>query len=556
MGRITAYIRIYGEDCVKKSSSSFLIWLSNQCSKKDRKHNEKSQKNKERKERNNGEILLDGIQTILTTLHDVTQDENDYLDDDISFDNRDIFDLCIKSNDFAQDKHLLSNINLSENFDTNDLLSLSTKNDQVSYVDSKMEKLYFEMNAEKSNALVMALLTIENPTLSQMRLIMKWVPLLTQSNGNSTIWKLLFKNSHLMFRCMEVWSVEYLQSCQKWILSDVNKNNYGCQIHFLIVTSNQLSIYQDIHTYERNGIWMESQIQSILSLALDCAEKKGNHIKSSHPSFITRNGLPDWLILIMMIARRNDGACDLVVRKILEEVSDGSRSKPNELLSILLHLYIKYPTSINLRDSILRSALLNATLLCDWKYWKSPMDNQLYEMLRSLSIHPNQRCHQYLCDLSRKHPLLVARQQSTFVSILENDGNMKCSNTKYAKAQLDQKQIKVFVHHWGMTYTEFIWETILDVLLSLHKEVIFHSCGIQMGLLDLLNMYIKLFVIQTNLQHTIRFRSKLMRSLSTLKVSNPSIWETWQTTRIKSVESWGTIQEIVTKFDLNQYDID
>ena len=62
-------------------------------------------------------------------------------------------------------------------------------------------------------------------------------------------------------------------------------------------------------------------------------------------------------------------------------------------------------------------------------------------------------------------------------------------------AQIGEVQMKVSIVMWGYSFNEYAWTSILDILLALPNEVIF-SCGIKLGLSEVLEAFLRLFDVQ------------------------------------------------------------
>lgn len=461
---------------------------------------------------------------------------------------------------------------------------------------------------------------------SSLRFINKWIPKLTRQNGGFALWKLLFTSHHsgttaqedidtiLFSSCIQVWAKEHIQSCQTWVLSELITNNLKDDenislaklVKFFVLTSDQLSLHRHSFLSENNfcskPVFASSQnnANATISLALKCAQRSyDNNDETSQYS--NRNMLPDWLTLILLIAKCNKKCCSLVTKQILSSLvkakdQEGKRSsscRTNYLHATLLRIYVYFPSLIGLGDATLRKELLHAAAIFahDFVQWRCPIDDQVNEMLNNLSQYPHQRLVQSIVDLSKKHPLIIVKQLKQFLQILNEDGKCTFGNNnninnningnvnqvqmqvvekrgrvhaddgKVALAKIDvisptTTTVKVKVRYWGNSFTEPIWISILDILLSLPNEVLFaSSCSFELGLFDLLCVYLKLIVIQKVMkseQNTTRIRSKMASLIQSFKECNPDKWTLWLSSEIHDARKWGTVSELCSKCNISE----
>ena len=105
------------------------------------------------------------------------------------------------------------------------------------------------------------------------------------------------------------------------------------------------------------------------------------------------------------------------------------------------------------------------------------------------------------------------------------------------------------MRHWGYSFTEPFWVSVLEVLSSLPSEVIF-SCGCQMGLLELLAEYVKIVAIQREIksfENTSKIRPKLVNLLGLFEASEPSQWREWMDGKIEGIEKGGPVKDLARK---------
>jgi hypothetical protein len=286
-----------------------------------------------------------------------------------------------------------------------------------------------------------------------------------------------------------------------------------------------------------------------VTIALQGAQEQEN------PDVNASISLPDWLVLLMLLARNGKesmkGVCEMLL-KAMEK--DKLRVK---LRSAILRLYTFFPMEMKLGDPRLRAVLVEGVKSVSWLDWRGALDAQLEDML--LSVQSTPRMAKALIELAKIHPLLVLRKVPTMVRLLEDDGGKhgKVRGRTYGEnvlgsteASLMGKSIKVTVRHWGYSLMEYLWVSLLDILKSIPREVLF-SCGLHMGLGDLLTVYAKLLFVQCQIQsNPTRVKSKFADFLDAFESSDPKGWESWLNLKQPELLSLGNTRNVLVSCSL------
>lgn len=382
---------------------------------------------------------------------------------------------------------------------------------------------------------------LENPSF--IRILLKWVPLLTQGHGDDRIWQLIFTkqargSSHitsLVLECASKWSDHHITACQAWIFQTDWEDaslSLDLALKFLLKSSDQGSIDEDdadgdaIQSYYS---YTEKSATSMTKIALlQCAsgEKDATFTDGSADEI---DASPDCLTLILLLAKSHQA---LITRLILDKIDDNNKLSP-----LLLRLYIMYPLEISLSNLKLRNILLQASndSLPSWLDWQCPLDDQVEEMLFNLTKSPHQRLVQSVTDIAKQHPLIFTRHFKFISQKLLEDGTGRDDDCQslmkrgriFGKhpsgdtvAQIGGHMMKVTIVMWGYSFNDPAWTSVLDILLAMPVEVIF-SCGAKMGLQDVLEAYLRLFAVQISELHAesniIHLRDKFIKLLESFK---------------------------------------
>ena len=106
------------------------------------------------------------------------------------------------------------------------------------------------------------------------------------------------------------------------------------------------------------------------------------------------------------------------------------------------------------------------------------------------------------------------------------------------EAYLNGKVVQVKAKHWGYSYTEPLWNVILDIFMGIPKEVSF-QCGLKLGFLDLLNMFLRLLSVQLYLlppDATTKLKAKIAEVLKVFGQANTAGRQAWWASLIDGTE--------------------
>jgi hypothetical protein len=393
-------------------------------------------------------------------------------------------------------------------------------------------------------------------------IVLKWVPHLSESRGTPVLWALVF-SSHphsqatadsLRHHCALLWCKAHVLECQQWILSNHHNLCVPSILRFLISTCGQPTVHIRpfiSSTTRAQDFWgaSKSSLRTGVTIALQGAQQE------EYPNVNASISLPDWLVLLMLLARNGKESMRIVCEMLLKAMEKDHLRK--RLRSAILRLYTSYPMEMKLGDPRLRAVLVEGVKSVPWLDWRGALDAQLEDMLFSVQSTP--RVAQTLIEMAKSHPLLVLRKVPTMVRLLEDDGDSHCKSRGRTygenllgsmEANLMGKSVKVTVRHWGYSFTEYLWVSLLDILKSIPREVLF-SCGSYMGLGDLLGVYAKMLFIQCQIQsNPTRVKSKFGDFLDEFKSSDPKGWESWLDLRQPELHSLGNTRNVLISCSL------
>jgi hypothetical protein len=247
-----------------------------------------------------------------------------------------------------------------------------------------------------------------------------------------------------------------------------------------------------------------------------------------------------------------------VLLKVEKAKHDGLRMLMAEAI---LRVYSYYPTHVSLGNPKLRTLLVDASKSIDWRTWRTPMDETLNDMLAGLKVNPSQRLVHGLVDISKSHPLILLRKLDAMADILENDASTANRGLSRVRVQAEDleapatavyntQQVKVVVRHWGYSYTDPLWVSFLEILLSVPREVLF-SCGMRMGLDGLLLVYVKLLYIQSQLQNrekVVRLKTRFTDLIKAFE-KDPA-WNEWLASPVVGLDSLKTVRNVLIRCSL------
>lgn len=403
------------------------------------------------------------------------------------------------------------------------------------------------------------------------RAVERWTPVLSSTHGNPKLWKIIFSykedcdlDTHcIISACCLSWCPFNVARCRDWLLSAINDlTSYDLQgiVNFLLQTSGQQSSHAPYLQQERISasslFQTKESVGNLVTIAFECAKQAGQVINQ-------RNDVAAWLHLLLLVAqtgkRQANHMISILLSKVEEAKHDGLRMLMGEAI---LRIYSYYPWNVNLGNPDLRKLLVDSSISIDWREWRSPLDDHLNNMFRGLKQSPNQRLVQGLIDLSKGHPLILLRKLELMTDILNDDAAADTRGSSRSRinaeniggqifANYNDSQVKVNVCHWGYRYTDPLWTSFIDILLSVPREVLF-PCGISMGLEGLLEMYIKLIWVQSQLRNREQKATRLKLRFSDFMTAfeQDAAWNKWLGSKLRGIGSLGNVRNILIRCSL------
>ena len=610
LGRLSAYARMYdissleGDD---KASFTFLEWLSETCKVYEKPRKSKSKKTKspsilgtshvgEMIKANLRKELLDFDQRSEAQLEADSSDMTDFRVlcpiDEVSFPCQGCSVETLRTfvkDVFAKNAPYALEFWLEKTF-TRDFVPTQAKTSRL--VDYKAGAV------ELCLLLLQSFLELHRKAEQVTSCLLKWIPRLSRATGSEELWKTLFSRENASFpawpsllsKCVQSWCPFHCAQCRAWILSRGTSEQLSLKavVRFLVNSSEQSSVHTEGFTglaYIGGDLdWAKGEqiINVATNLALDCFEQTTP--KEMEGSINSRNNPPDWVVLLLLLARSGRKQLQCVCRAVVQRIEKVDQEHRRLLLSVNLRLYAHFPLSMNLSFAVLRSILKEAVeeFADEWLVWRSPLDDQFQDMIESLVANgAPQRVLQALTDGSKKHPLLILRKLCLLELILEGDAvageNSDKRGVIYGQslsgpllAKVDGNLLNVSVKHWGFNFTEDLWLAFLEVisagecdmvaktsLLNLcslswciwtvPREVLF-ACGLKMGLLDFLGVYLRLMFVQSQLRTSdklCRLKGKLSEFFDAFQASNVEGWENWLGMETAGLPSLGGTRNVL-----------
>ena len=429
---------------------------------------------------------------------------------------------------------------------------------QYNILDESLEHLKRKaiISREKvdASALVRALMnsyTSSNSDPSLGRVILKFVPQLSQFSCDEKLWQNIFiamaeKSideqflSYLVSGCIMHWSDDSITACQQWILTQNGLKNalsVRLLLRFLVVGSTHcMSNFVCVQSNENAVSTMKIVLQY-----LEMVSDKSSETTCSEE----RNNLPDWLILTCVVAKSHH---QCVVTMIMEAIDSNSNCAPSICYSVLLRLYLMFPMTLQWNDAKVRNHLVKAAKQHTKKSlrWRCPLDNQVFEMLHNLGTSPT--------DFTKIYTLIVIRHIHVLHERLVADGLGQDSTRTgrvgirppTTKAQIDDRLVQVTILRWGFNYNDSVWSSVLDLIVALPAELLF-TCGIDTGLLLVLEDYLKLFythVMELGSEECIsqQLRPKFVKLVQSFRACNAVEFQKWSQAVIPG---FGTVQTLL-----------
>lgn len=403
----------------------------------------------------------------------------------------------------------------------------------------------------------------ESLGLSVSKLLLHWIPILTKT-CDASFWQVLFdrgKNMDrhqsqffqlLLSRCLATWSNQHIVTCQRWILYEIkqgNCSNYLCEPMMKCFLHHAGSEMPSMIQNGSNKNCLSEVLgprelsEHATQLALYGAQE---WFKENESISWERTREPTWLLMLMQISSIDKKHFDLVTCIISSKLP--SESWEGKLLpGVLLRLYASSPSSMNLSGSQIRDLLVvtSSKMPKQWLEWVTPMDTQFVATISNLSTQTMHKHHQLIFDLSKKHPLIAMKHLNTIALVLGTDAKISRQQNVIFNdprqidqtqliAKLETKEMNVKLVHWGMQYTEALWITILELILSLPETIVF-KCGWQMGLHKIVNMYAELIYIQADLGHdTQRLGKKFSLLVQSFQKTDKEACDLWLETEMSN----------------------
>lgn len=371
------------------------------------------------------------------------------------------------------------------------------------------------------------------------------VPRVRKLDATTLMWELLFSSkvegttsSDLVLNCIRSWSPHHIRLCRNWIRYSVDPGNPGINVErvaeFLLYCSREADEAIGDYNY-------------YASIAVECL------LREPYPVciFWCRNSYPVGLSLGLLTGDIGDRAFQVIWTMAVEAISThGLTRHTTGVKALLLHLYLQHPQLVNSASIETRHFLVNASdALNFWWTWRSSSDDRIQEMIDAF-CSGNSRAAKMLSEWSRKHPLLVIRKSSYIVNALERDGRADFAKIDGRGTICGQDMVTprvvtylgrdahINIRYWGCTYTESIWVTFLDILMSAPREVLFGNC-VRLGLLDLACLYLKLIDVQVNLtshERSKRLKAKFVEFCDSFRQYNSHSWVAWLACTIEAKE--------------------
>ena len=397
--------------------------------------------------------------------------------------------------------------------------------------------------------------------------ILRWLPSLSREADTPELWKVIFAKQddllslfldELILLCIQAWSQSHIQSCNKWISSinpDELKSLSARRLaDFLVKTSKlappEMDPLDDTPLLDTNPEWgtSEAHAASVANVCIQAAVESADR----EPNFDSRNALPAWLVMLQLLGKRGKKQLVYLTETMLSFQKENPDSEGLSLLDgAVLRLYLLQPFWMNVGSSPVRMSLLRASEAhaVSWADWRSPVDAMLDEAINNLASG-EPRAARVLNDHARKHPLLILRKTNHFVTVLDEDATVKEGAIDIrgvvhgknlsgpAEAWFLGKSVRVHIKHWGFSFTEPLWNIVLDIFMGIPKEVIFQS-GISVGFLDLLNTYLRLLSVQLHLlsaEATAKLKVKFAEVLKVFGQSNAKGCQAWWATVVDGSE--------------------
>lgn len=367
-----------------------------------------------------------------------------------------------------------------------------------------------------------------------VRLLQKWIPPLTESQGGLDFYQHLFGNEKepsaldaISLRCTQVWTSSHVSQLVEWVSSRQEDSEpnvcYNRLAQFLVSASGAPSGHVDSlldQSTLSNKSFLQTlskdQSEGLLVVGLQ-AIGEDSRAGETETKLCSRNFLAPSALLVLLLAGHSKEATRAVTKGCLTRCLDLTPNHRLAVYAVLLRLYLWQPKWMDLGQASVRSALIAAAerFPTHWVTWRSMLDDQLENMLDGLVVGGDSRLTRPLSDLSRSHPLLMLRLLPDLQTLLDRDATIVDLDPMVGRKvhgrhpsgpieSLDLNQssvLRVTIRHWGYRYTEPLWLALLDVISSIPAEVLY-QCGLHLGVPDFLSLYVRLLTVQRMLLWT------------------------------------------------------
>lgn len=541
LGRISAYVRLYSLnvcDAAIHVSNSFLSWLDDECRAKFEKP--KHQKSKKGIKTKASQLVPTDLLSRFLSVDAQCPGPVVEMEDNVA-----VF-LPVPSDVVVDPSDLSISVDSVERF-----LQEEEDYDRLDeWLHAYYAESFFNASEESSSSQVALRLLIwfEGAIHSDERresAILKWLPLLSgrSADPDPPLWTKLFSSDKdsaravvmkdLIGKCGQFWDGAHVAACVEWISSANTKEilNFCAakMARFLVVAGGAVGqSLSDESTATFPGL-SDSATRVFVSVAIRSIqdESEGEYYGQT---------------LLLMTAGWDKDSTRRAAGLLLQERECSTTRERLSLDAAIFRLYVARPLWLNLGLASVRLALINAAVQSHqvWTTWPCQLDNQMQNLLYGIA-HGETRLAKSLVELSRSHPLLIFRQIGAFIEILDYDATEKGlqrgdnriihgeSIYGSAEASMYGHLVRVTVRHWGYSYSESLWYALLEVVRSLPNEVLF-DCGLKLGLLEFLAVYLKLVSVQSTLRSAdrlVRLKSKLAELFTAFQGSSLRAWRNW-----------------------------
>ena len=559
IGRLSAYLKHDNGSALEGISKTFLVWLSEECT---NQAPEKSKKKQQRRLKSANQPLTPNALSSLSKAGSILTglSRNDSIEDFDLGESDSIPKLAIRPSLKMYEDELPSSDNAGRVLV---FVRDCIEDDQVEKLESWIgEALANQTVSLKAGIIIDKLVEVGGEASAGLnQLILNWLPRLVTSSpmkGWSAIFMSKWKETigdELVSRCALSWCANDIRACSLWASTLSDEERHGLDPHqlvnFLVMTNTaQISTSDTFGGCMYNIVSAADQgVGMATKLAILCSRS------DTSETIEARNAVPSWLQLLTEVGKKSKKTMGEIIHVLLNEIGIYPDNEP--LKSALLRLYCLFPTMVNTGNAVLRNIIVEGCKRSTWLDWRSPLDAQIEDTLRTMRVSPCQRLAQGLIDLAKMHPLLILRTLRAMRQVLEADGMYDGPNRTGrsrvwgenlngpAEALYHEKAVKVKVQHWGYMFTDSLWVSIIETLLLIPPELLF-PCGLAMGIQELLETYVKLLLTQSTLYNhdkTARLKGRFCDLLGVFEKSYG--WHDWLASKDHDLKSLGSMRNIL-----------